>query len=106
MRSRRASHDSARPLNCGVMRPRYVHAIFFGALAGWSLQANQALAQCLEYEPAVATLHGLLIRETFPGAPNFESVASGDVSEATWILTLDGGVCVAAKDDLNVEANH
>lgn len=50
-------------------------------------------ADCLKYEPAVVSLSGELHRATFPGRPNFESVASGDEPETGFYLTLKQPLC-------------
>lgn len=34
------------------------------------------------------TLRGKLIRHTFPGAPNYESIESGDYPETRWVLVI------------------
>lgn len=50
-------------------------------------------ADCLKYEPDVVTLTGSLHRATFPGKPNFESVADGDEPETGFYLTLGQPIC-------------
>jgi hypothetical protein len=54
-----------------------------------------AYADCLTYAGRVE-LAGVLARRTFPGPPNYESVARGDRPEVTWLLQLDQPACVAA----------
>lgn len=49
--------------------------------------------QCLLYEPEVVSLTGALRRETFPGPPNYESVAKGDEAETGLYLHLRHPVC-------------
>jgi hypothetical protein len=49
---------------------------------------------CLLYEPSVVTLKGTLIRKTFPGPPNYESVRKGDRPETYWLVELADPVCV------------
>jgi hypothetical protein len=34
------------------------------------------------------TLHGKLIRHTFPGVPNYESIEDGDYPETRWVLEI------------------
>lgn len=61
-------------------------------------------SQCLSYEPAVVTLSGTLVRKTFPGPPNYESVKTGDKPETSWFLDLPERVCVnedKSEPDLN-----
>jgi hypothetical protein len=63
-----------------------------------------AAADCLSYEPAVTTLHGTLIRKTFPGPPNYEDIHQGDEAETYWIFSLDSPICVdqnKSEPDLN-----
>jgi uncharacterized protein len=43
----------------------------------------------------VVTLAGRVSRETFPGPPNYESIADGDAPETCWILTLASPRCFA-----------
>ena len=62
------------------------------------------LSPCLSYEPAVVTLSGTLVRKTFPGPPNYESIKKGDNPETSWFLDLPESVCVnedKTKPDLN-----
>lgn len=58
------------------------------------LLSGPATAQCLEYEPKVVRLTGTLVRETHPGRPNYESIASGDEPETIWVLKLQDAICV------------
>jgi hypothetical protein len=61
-------------------------------------------AGCLSYEPAQVTLHGILVRRTFPGPPNYESVRKGDSAETYWFVKLDMPICVSqdrSEPDLN-----
>ena len=57
----------------------------------------QARADCLPYEPATVTLAGKLERKTFPGRPNYESVAKGDEAETGYYLVLRSGICTVAS---------
>lgn len=50
-------------------------------------------ADCLKYEPEVVALNGTLHRATFPGRPNFESIADGDEAETGFYLTLKQTIC-------------
>jgi hypothetical protein len=61
-------------------------------------------SQCLSYEPSVVSITGSLIRKTFAGPPNYESVTRGDQPETYWLLRLSRPVCVSedkADPDLN-----
>jgi hypothetical protein len=55
-----------------------------------------AAANCLEYGPKVQLI-GRLVKKTFPGPPNYASVARGDTPEVVWILHLDKSICVKAR---------
>src|SRR5258708_3891032 len=60
--------------------------------------------ECLSYKPAVVTLTGTLVRETFPGPRNYESIRKGDKPETSWFLDLPMAVCVnedRVEPDLN-----
>jgi hypothetical protein len=50
-------------------------------------------AGCRSYEPAVVTLHGSLIRKTFPGPPNYSDIHKGDRAETYFLLNLDSPIC-------------
>lgn len=50
-------------------------------------------AACLPYEPALVTLSGKLERKTFPGRPNFESIANGDEPETGFYLVPSSPIC-------------
>jgi hypothetical protein len=61
-------------------------------------------SECLSYEPSVVTLSGTLVRKTFPGPPNYDSVKKGDKPETGWFLDLPENVCVKedkVEPDLN-----
>jgi hypothetical protein len=58
-----------------------------------------AQANCLSYDPAQVNVMGTILRKTFPGPPNYESVRRGDKPETIWILHLDNPVCVTGNTD-------
>ncbi|GMU67631.1 MAG: hypothetical protein AMXMBFR36_39050 [Acidobacteriota bacterium] len=62
--------------------------------------AASGVADCLSWGPGAASLSGKLVSETFPGPPNYESIAKGDQPETHWILLLEKPVCVDGVDDL------
>lgn len=88
-----------------------IKSIFVALLASALLIAPTALSgqtspqsHCLSYEPAVVTLSGTLVRKTFPGPPNYESVKKGDKPETNWFLELSAGLCLnedPTQPDLN-----
>lgn len=53
----------------------------------------QAQSACLKYEPAVVSLSGTVTLKTYPGPPNYESVADGDKPEKGWYLRLQKPIC-------------
>lgn len=44
------------------------------------------------------TLTGRLVQQTYPGAPDYESVTKGDAPLIIWVLQLDRGICVDGWD--------
>ena len=72
--------------------------LLFGAVTLDSRQATpgqpQNPAACLLYEPAVVQLNGTIIRETFPGPPNYKSVERGYKPEEAWLLALSQPICM------------
>ena len=90
------------------MAKKFIHAAIIAAMnLIWTNSAmgqSTPQSQCLSYEPAVVTLSGTLVRKTFPGPPNYESVRKGDRPETSWFLDLSEGVCVnesTTEPDLN-----
>ena len=57
----------------------------------------------LSYGPAIVTVSGVVVRDTFPGPPNFESVSRGDEAEAYWVLELAMPVYVRPSSDEGAE---
>jgi hypothetical protein len=53
-------------------------------------------AGCLRYD--FVSLTGTLVRQTYPGPPDYESVAKGDEPLVIWVLQLDQSICVADPD--------
>jgi len=71
------------------------HLIIIAALA--ALTAPPAVlaagvTSCLDYGPVV--LDGRLVRQTYAGPPDYESVTKGDAPIVIWLLQLDPSVCV------------
>ena len=55
---------------------------------------------CLTYEKVAVQLTGRIVIKTFPGRPNYESIAQGDEPEKPWLLRLSKPICMKAdKDD-------
>jgi uncharacterized protein DUF4431 len=83
---------------------QYIPAAIIAAILLISTNSSMGQSECLSYEPAVVTLSGTLVRKTFPGAPNYESVKKGDKPETSWFLDLPESVCVnedKTEPDLN-----
>lgn len=59
--------------------------------------AGEVGADCLRFESANTEIVGALIERHFPGPPNYESVARGDVDERAFIVELGSPVCVEAE---------
>jgi len=79
------------------------------------LSPNSSMTQtipahgCVSYEPSHVTLQGTLVRKTFPGPPNYESVKNGDKPQTSWILELQESICVdedKAQPDLNPQQSR
>jgi hypothetical protein len=50
---------------------------------------------CLQYGPI--RLVGTLVRQTYAGPPDYESVTKGDEPRVIWVLQLDRRVCVSSN---------
>ena len=62
-----------------------------------SFEARQR-RDCLSYEPSTVRLKGTILRKTFAGRPNYESVKKGDEPETYWIFHPAKPVCVAGDE--------
>jgi hypothetical protein len=51
-----------------------------------------AAYECLDYGPI--NLTGRLVRQTYAGPPDYESVTKGDAPVVIWVLQLDRSVCI------------
>jgi len=61
---------------------------------------------CLQYEPQPVSIQGAIQRVTFPGPPNYDSVAKGDTPETCWLLKLDQPACVDASPGDEIDVAH
>ncbi|MYN44716.1 DUF4431 domain-containing protein [Pseudoduganella sp. FT93W] len=59
---------------------------------------------CLQYQPETVVVTGTLHRATFPGRPNYESVANGDEAETGFYLSLDTPICTLSGTGADREA--
>lgn len=55
-------------------------------------------ADCLEY--GTVRLTGRLVRQTYVGPPDYESVTKGDAPVVVWVLLLDRYICVVDPNPL------
>ena len=76
------------------IRLKLLNLLFFSLFC-----AAADAADCLKYEPEIVALSGTLHRATFPGRPNFESVADGDEAETGFYLTLAQAICTRGGDN-------
>lgn len=63
------------------------------------LTTAQAVESCLRYEPTKVILSGKLVRLTFPGRPNFESIENGDEPETGFYLQLPQAICTNGDEN-------
>jgi len=68
-----------------------------GLLSALAVSTAPAAA-CLPFH-GHHVLEGRLERRTFPGPPNYESVAEGDRAETYWLVRLDRPVCVSSDGE-------
>lgn len=69
--------------------------VFFAILlASPQLALARLRTGCLSYEPAVVRLKGTLVRQAYPGPPNYESIRKGDRPEIAWFVKLTQPVCM------------
>jgi uncharacterized protein YecT (DUF1311 family) len=77
-------------------------AAFLAGAYQFDRMASTAHGGCLTYEPDTVALEGRLSRRTFPGPPNYESVAGGDEPETGFYLTVRSPLCVSRNlNELN-----
>ena len=63
-----------------------------------SCLAGATPLRCLNYDGTIVALTGKLHRATFPGRPNYESIADGDEPETGFYLTLAAPVCTNGNE--------
>jgi hypothetical protein len=73
------------------------------ALAATLPRVNATAGQpdCLPYEPDSVTVTGVLEQRTYPGLPNYRSVAEGDQPETGYYLRPTQPFCVSRRIDLD-----
>ncbi len=83
-------------------RVKFLFFLFVGAVTvPWAY----GVSPILHYEPAVVELTGTIEQQTFPGPPNYESIANGDEIEKGWYLRLSVPVDVEKKKNDNSSTN-
>jgi hypothetical protein len=60
----------------------------FSVMPVWAYEVRD----CFRYEEVQLT--GTLVRQTYPGPPDYESVTKGDQPQVIWVLLLEQGMCV------------
>lgn len=66
---------------------------------------SSAQAECLKYEPELVTVSGKLVRKTFAGPPNYESIKKGDTPETGFYLSVKQPVCTIASPGSEVNGS-
>lgn len=67
---------------------------------------SSAQAKCFKYEPEVVTVSGKLVRKTFAGPPNYESIKKGDAPETGFYLSVKQPICTIASDGSEVNESE
>ena len=91
---------------CKAPKPSTRHITFAEPAAGIAEGPRphlQGAAWCLNYEPDTVEIAGTLQRLTYPGRPNYESIAEGDEPETGFYLILTKPVCTRG-DSLSSDA--
>ncbi len=70
-------------------------ALIIIGLLGIAPSTRAVEYSCLQYGPI--QLSGTLVRQTYAGPPDYESVTKGDEPQVIWLLQLDQRVCVEAS---------
>jgi hypothetical protein len=65
------------------------------AAAAMCMPQPASALQCIEYGPV--RLVGTLVRQTYAGPPDFESVTKGDEPQTIWVLQLEERACVYSR---------
>ena len=80
-------------------------AVLIFLLVFHPIRLGSANQSCLTYEPNSVVLQGRMRPHTFPGRPNYQSIAKGDEAERVWVLHLTKPICVLASADWEKEEN-
>jgi hypothetical protein len=74
---------------------RIVVWLFGIVLLTATLPAAALEFSCLQYGPI--DIAGTIVRHTYAGPPDYESVTKGDEPRTVWVLQLDERICVEAN---------
>jgi hypothetical protein len=74
------------------MRPMVTSMWRAFIVIGASLPALAGAYDCLDYGPT--NLTGRVVRQTYAGPPDYESVTKGDQPLVIWLLQLERSLCV------------
>ena len=85
----------------GRVASRILTSVLLLSAIWWS---GSLAAACLRY--GAVTLTGRLVQQTYPGAPDYESVTRADEPLVIWVLQLDRGICVDASNSSDPGANN
>jgi hypothetical protein len=81
----------------------FLRNLVFGIVV-WFSCSSLATNQTFHFDPIQEELSGTLDVKTFPGLPNYESIAKGDEAEEGFYLRLDNAIdVVATAKDANWE---
>jgi Domain of unknown function (DUF4431) len=69
-------------------------------MAAWKSKPDHP---CVAYEPDTVALVGRLERHTYPGPPNYESIANGDARETGYYLRPDEPLCATGSQQSDWE---
>jgi hypothetical protein len=85
---------------------RVLVTILLCAVSSTTVQPHAA-QPCLSFEPTVESIVGTLVRKTFAGPPNYESVKAGDEAETGWYVSLARPICVGGtpRDEPNEDVS-
>lgn len=81
------SRVAAFLLACSLAEPAYAGTPL---VVAWATSIGSYT--CLQYGPV--SLTGVLVRQTYPGPPDYESITKGDEPRIILVLQLDSPVCV------------
>lgn len=70
-------------------------AVLVIALVNGMLPAAALEFSCIQYGPI--EIAGTIVRHTYAGPPDYESVTKGDEPQTVWVLQLDERICVESN---------